>query len=1247
MSLAPAKWLLGIVFLSLTFLRLNAIDIRFSSYNGGCNYTILLENNTWTNDSSLFLFTFTPLEHDLKSVFIANSESPGVVVPLSKRYGMYSISLVGYTVPLSLQFSASTTGTGSVGVVCRQDLISSETTCEYVPTTYVSPISYQASVLHADSVSALRFALPYPALKYMATIRKNGIFSVNETESACNFDSTTSSTEVECLLSVSISTTGTSDPLLPYEAQLPLLTYSYSRASLAPTLHIINLSYLVQDSVSPQTLLTHISQFASITLDPLDSSRFVVTGPSSDPTNTPAPVTDAVITNSVTLSPAAVDWRADTPPAQSNGLGILFTKACDQEVHGAVHTHGDSAGIDSMVMKTSRNTYERHVTSLVSENVAADSCESHDKSPMIKPELKVDQFVPGVITGILVVAFEQGYRVHDMLMLNLDLPLNATDEFLSEEADCVIVLPSNITCVIKTDVPRNDEGISLFAVYSQAFLRAENLSISVTQMVPSLAAVVQPDNHPLDNTSATPVAANATHLLTKYKAFDNVDVYSFPWPELYDPMLDQPISLPYYDSSLRMLQMEIPYDLTNQLIHVEVGCLLEKPLLRSNLNLCTRIADRIYSCPLADHVVDALINNDHSVYMKKFTWHTSVSQRSSPVVFKRVLASDSRIILETSKIDIHAPIGFNFRVSNVTMTIMRENTTLTADMHSNQWPRLFYPSVDRFVLNVTAPLFQETSSTFSLTSTFTPLIQEVSETATVDDTSSEMWQLDLAAAIPLECYPVSAYAIACVLTAETATKHGRINISVAHEHPHVTPSSISVSAAIYAGTDVSTCGGNNPVQAGLTAFETLDSTNESDSVTRARAKVTGAFVTDDADIAAARKHMRGLVAQWRASRDQQHGGLRGSSLSNLSSMASVGNIGDILPADWWLACMVTTSDVHVADLWSAPATAGSTTSWALSTAVIWLWPTLGAVLLLLVVYRVYKWRCRKVVRISPIYAAPPSVTHENAAGNTLDMQANPCQSENNPKNVSAPYFVTASNDSPAHLYGETNKPLSMSLLPAVELTSVNDDDPSVLRRGQAEYRRPSEPGMNLCSIETALDASKSFSPTQAPSIQITDHIGKFPVISPQHRGLALTYLTHTAQMDHIMPVTQESIFAALFRANFSLNPNVEMPIYQSENSPEKMTKCYHCAHETQEIWSISRRSTPSPPLASISPLSTSLASMEPAHHSVCTFAPFTDNMRWKETISGDDEEEQGFIVFTDHEITRTSSLDRLEIAKEI
>jgi len=679
-----------------------AAIIEYSACNSDCNYTISLENNYWINDS-LFLFTLAPLEHDLKSVFIIDASSSGVTVPLSKRYGMYCLSLAAYSVPLSLHFSASISGSSSVGVVCREDLLSSEKTCEYVPTTYVAPIGYQFSVFHSDSMYALRFFLPDPALSYEATIRKNGLFSVNETASACQPDSSSSSTDLRCLLN--ISTSSTSDPLLPYEAFLPLQTYSYARASLATTLPLISLSYPVQDSVSPQTLLTYLSQFASIIVDPLDSSRFSITEPPSDPTTSPTPVTTAIVTNTVVLTLGAVDWRAASPPLASACLGIVLCTKVRQTLLLSA-SYAQSASVrDTLVPKSMFLSMSMHGLPT-----------SHELSGM-----------QSVNTAVLVVAFEQGYRARDTLLLALDLQLTSTDVFLSDTADCVLRLPYNITCTLKIDVPRNVDGFSIFSVYSEAFARAEDVNIAVTHLVPVTAGVTQTSDAPTEPVLSQ-LATKAVRLLTHLSTFNDVDLSSFPWPESYDPVLGQFVSSPFSDSLVRLAPSDPAFVLTDQLIHAEVGCLLEKSLIHLNKSPCTRVSDRIFSCDLVHYVIDALSGQVSSVTLDKFVWHHDIAYRSSPIALKRILTTSSgfNLTLESSRFNVHAPKNFFFEFNNISLTIVRENTTLSADLLGNQVPRLFYPSVDRLVLNVMAPLFTQTpGTTLNITSSFTRLLSKL------------------------------------------------------------------------------------------------------------------------------------------------------------------------------------------------------------------------------------------------------------------------------------------------------------------------------------------------------------------------------------------------------------------------------------------------------------------------------------------------------------------------------------------
>jgi len=154
--------------------------------------------------------------------------------------------------------------------------------------------------------------------------------------------------------------------------------------------------------------------------------------------------------------------------------------------------------------------------------------------------------------------------------------------------------------------------------------------------------------------------------------------------------------------------------------------------------------------------------------------------------------------------------------------------------------------------------------------------------------------------------------------------------------------------------------------------------------------VSAPFTTAYADIHATRRDMRKLAAKLRARNDRTPLSLPDAHVQSHRSPMPMSNVEGLLPADWSLAFMATTADMPVTDLWSAYATAS--TSWALSTAVVWLWPTLGALLLLVVVHRVHKWRARKGVSVHPHYEVP--ATGANAAENALDMQANPCTAHN-------------------------------------------------------------------------------------------------------------------------------------------------------------------------------------------------------------------------------------------------------------
>ena len=1234
--------------------------IQYSACNPDCNYTISLESNSWTNDSSLFLFTLTPLEHDLKSVFIVDASSSGVTVPLSTRYGMYSVSLAGYTAPLSLRFTASTAGNSSVGVVCREDLISSETTCEYLPTTYVAPISYQASVFHSDSVSALRFALPYPALNYKAIIRKNGIFSVNETVSSCKLDSATSSTDLECLLNVSISTTGMSDPLLPYEAQIPLQTYSYSRASLAPTLPLLHLSYLVQDSVSPQTLLTHISQFASITLDPLDSSRFSITGPSSDPSTTPAPVTTAIVTNTVVLTPVVVDWRAVSPPLASACLGIVLCTKARQNFLFSTSAAETVSVRDTLIP-------ESMSLSMAMNRLPT----SHDYSAGVQD----------ANTAVLVVAFEQGYRVRDTLIFAFDLDLISADVFLSDTADCVLRLPHNITCTLKTDIPRNADGLSIFSVHSEAFARAEDLNITVTHLVPTMASMGQSGDPTIEPVLA-PLATKAARLLTHLSTFNNVDLTSVPWPESYDPVSDQLVSFPFSDSFVSLAPSDPAFVLTNQLIHVEVGCLLEKSHISINNSPCTRVSDRSFSCALVHDVLDALSGQVPSVTLDKFVWHHDMAYRSSPIVLKRILTTSSgaKMTLESSKFNVHAPENFFFEFNNLSLTIMLENTTLTADLHGNQAPRLFYPSVDRLVLNVTEPLFKNAAGeTLNIIGSFTPLIPVASDPSAIVDAGMVSWQLDPAAAVPLECYPVSTFAVACLLTAETASKRGRVSVSVTHDQPLVTPKKISVSASIYTGTDISACGGYNPVEvtaAALSNVESIDASPRVDAMS-----TSAAFVAPQDDILAARSEMRRLAMKWRTGNERSsrhlHNALQTPDAHMLAShsMMPTSIVDGLLPADWSLAFMATTADVHVVDLWSTPATASRTTSWALSPGLIWLWPTLGAILLLIVVYRVHKWRTRKGVSIHPHYVA--SATNMNAMENTLDMQANPCAPVHGlPALPMQPWDSRATG-----VKDQRSSPHSLTAddLPAPATTCVELVEPTANRLAVAELVEQSAlqqsalhppecrhimwyPDPDAHSSASYAHSSESCVASAAPSEP--DRAAPPPatsvsVVLPTRVDPVHAFPVHAMPSHHVSHAVREYRFPGLTPPKLASVLSPYAPIYNASASSSDLAKSsqfltvparamsppVNVPNDVLDKWSVFFRGSPSPTVESMSPLPPSTRS----HHTMCTFTPFRV-AREDTPVSTDtyaEDNEQGLIAFTYPQMSRTWSADSLRLAREV
>ena len=1178
------------IFLLLLLLELVAsspvygIDITFSSCNPNCNYTITVENGVWSNSNSLFLFTFSPLEHDVPSVLVVDSDATEVTVPLSKKYGLYSLALAGYTFPLSINFSippplateGGTTGS-NVGFICSENLDTMTATCQFIPTTYVAPLGYHVSVLHSDSMSALRFALPYPALNYKVRILKNAIFTVNETASVCEPDPSSFTTDLECLLNLS---TSTSDPLLPYEAQIPLQMYSYSRASLAPTLPIISISYLVQDSVSTQTLLTYIAQFASITMDPLDSSRFSITGPSSDPSTTPAPVTEAVIANTVVLRPAAVDWRLNTPPAQPVGVGILL--------------HSEAAHIiDPSLLRVDQEGVmtRTHVSRAATADAAASAKWTGGRtipSLLSRARLRANSpitsaLVSGSTLGLWLAAFEQGYRANDMLLLALDVSLLASDVFISDAAECIVTLPRNVTCVVKTDIPRDADGTSAVLIHSTAFALIESLQVAVTHMAPGadMSGTITAA------TLLTPLAINVTRLLTKFRAFSEIGVGSHPWPPWYDMLSDQFLNSPYSDASIHMMHTDVPYVLTNQRILVEVGCLLEKSQVSVNSEPCTRVCHRMFSCPFPHGVIDALSEHAHAVTIDGLTWHESIAHRSSPVVLKRVLASNHSVVFEQVKRNVHVPQEFRFDFNNLSLTIMRENTTLTANLHGKQAPRLFYPSVDRLVLNVTEPLFTHAAGeTLNITGLFTPLVQVVlSATHRVASDPVGSWQLDPAAAVPLECYPVSAFAVACMLTRETVVQCGRVSVSIAHDQPRVTPYKVSVSASIYADTDISACGGYNPLQASLLALSAEVSSSIERRLTNTR--VSGPFVTANADIAAAQRGMRTLSNKWRAYSNHVSSDHGESVAVNVVAAGTEG----VLPADWSLAFMATIADVPVTDLWST--SASTSTSWALSPAVLWLWPTLGAVLLFLAGYRVYKWRRQMAPKVHPHSAASTL----NAA-DKIDLLDIHTAASSTSQRAPAPHIQPWDSDPALATYPRASQ------YTAREVTMTNEPLP-----------------ITATSVDGRVDDRITIPAEPARQPEYTGRFFKCMMGFPK-LGDVYECSPHIVATIRDLGSTDQAL------------SSVSKP-YHSSSPCDTVPTSYYLARPSPN-WAAVFAHSPSPQLASLSP-EASLG----LQHQMCRFSPYP--LTHENTMVSTDE--QGLICFNTPQISRSCSSELVDIPR--
>ena len=864
--------------------------------------------------SSRFLFTVAPLDYELSSVSVSDVTSGESTVQLLQQYGLHVLPLTDYRAPLWIRFSLpSVLPTTNVvtGVGCFENAATSEVTCRYLPRIDLSPPQFHTSVVQLDAemgTYALYFKLPYLPRStdadspYSAMIAWNGIFTVNTTEVPCTSDST--DTYLQCSLVVTPSSSN--DTSLPYEAYLPLSTYSYARASIATPQSLITLSFTITDTTPLASMLDYIAQYAHIDMDANDSQLFSLS--SLDVTKSPSSIVypdETAAATTFQMTSPDMNFTANAPPAQP-----MFVRAL--------------LGVFDL------NTVENNAHKI---------------------------FPAEAIVGVLLVAGEQGFRKRDTLRLTVNVDLQADDIFLSDYADCVPIFPRSITCVVLKTVPRDETGSSVFAVNSKAFERVNALSVSVTHLVPS--AMSMSENPGLDVVT-TSMAVNETELETHFQAFENIAIMSTPRPPEYDMSLDDFIYSPYYDGSVSNFLPATTNILSNQYITVEVGCLLEGYYLSANYNSCTRMYNRVFRCDFNYGLADALNANPFTLMIRPFTWHEDINYRVSPVALKRVLADDPRIALETRSIPIHMTQPFSFRVTNAAAAITHTNATLTADLFAEGAPRLLYPSVDRFVFNGTAPLFEDISGeAVTITGAFTPRVEVTAEATDGSSDVIKSWELDTAAAVPLECFSLSLYAVLCLLTAETGATRGQITITVAYSQLRIKDHNITVSMSIYTSTDINDCGGYNPVEAASTITPDTKSKQTKASV---GSSSSDRFVTAAADIAAARRHTRRLAKQWSARQAKQASLLRVTNSASLLN-AAVTDTEDMLPPEWKLAYMYTTADVAVT--LSGHNTASTGTFWAFTPAVVWLWPVLGVMLLSFIAYRIWKYQQRKLAKTHP------------------------------------------------------------------------------------------------------------------------------------------------------------------------------------------------------------------------------------------------------------------------------------------
>ena len=1056
---------------ALLFVGAVALDVTMSSCNPLCDYSITLNDADIVNPSR-FLFTLSPLDFALQTVIISDSANRKSVIQPTRQYGLYEVSLSGFVAPLSVRFSLPSTlptAFAAVGVACFEGSNSSELLCRYLPSTSHANIpNYTTSVVkRPDGKYSLYFRFPYLVSftdvlgQYKALVSINDVLSVDVNATMCQLATRWYGMQaIECYPLVSYAP-NSMYPTLPYEAYIPLSTYSYARASAMDPQSLVNSYFKAYYPKPHQALLQHIAQFAQVTFDPVDMEKFKLSprDPIVAPTEIPTLEKDRLFSDYMSLRSPDASWIANiapTLPPFVRGFFATMMRSSTQSLDVSV----DAETSNSQRTLSVDNLSSTHVSSSLPVDVVP---QSYALERIRSSNLPVD-----VMTVIILVSGEQGFCKYDSLLLSLNMTLDASDQFVSEYASCVPQLPGNISCALKATVPRNPDGSSTIVVYSTAFSRAEALGVTITHIIPLKAALTVFPGVPIDTTS---LAVDVTRLEPRLRVFNALGVSSKAKPPSYDATSGQYIASPYSDSSLSKSYSALTNVLDNQFISVEIGCLLEHTDIALNGNACTRTSKRTFKCPLTYTLSQALDNNPYSVNMSPFTWHRDVAYRVSPVVLKRMLTEDTTAMLETGKLDVHELQAFSFTVENPSATVNLENTTLVADLHTLTAPRLLYPSVDHFVFNLTLPLFEDAHvKSLSIDASFTPRVNVSVETSELDPTT----------AVPMTCYTVSAFAVACSLNAETAATRGQVNVTVPHMSPPVTPLTVPVSMSIYTGTDISMCGGYDPVEAAPAALLVTGGASVFAS------SASGAFVTADADIAAARRHLQQLAAEWRAGSKQQ--AQRFQATSAVGTVAVASALESLLPADWSLAHMSTAAAVPVTNPWN-PATEGGA-SWALSTSVIWVWPVLGAMLLLIAAYRLHKWLNRKG---APTHPDKTVVTSVKVAENLYDAQTalETKQSTTQPASVQQPQPHAAHeisySDTVIDIQYSASSESSESAedLSEMEVESVEFDMTSLQTTHKVES---SLAPMSSRSVETQFSQSSSldFARAYSPSIPYTE-----------------------------------------------------------------------------------------------------------------------------------------------------------------